>query len=465
MKSARIIVAGVLAIGFVLALALVYTFKNRSSANTVKNDTPLDVSLPSHSLQEEAWATFKDMISKYPSEQPQWEKWEDKCKVDLEACPDGRVPKIEQLLSTEASNWKMNRTDEYLALTLLRDSVRLPVQLELNHSLDKATPQQFASVLFNKQAAVSVIDGEMKLNVDKPIKFLKGSMLAKVVWTVIPIDGGKNQPFFPMYVTKVMNPADEQNLSPNPFVAPPPPGNYWSQFSIDMSVKDASGGCRPETGVVPLNCIHQYSFPGGKGSSGANLIAAMEHEPVRQTFDAVNHICTTDTCMLALMGVHIMKRLTDDDPSTQGGKYPWLFITFWWTGQDNGQNLPEPWKYFQMNVTQLPRVDEAEAGKHNICFNPYLESVKVGGPQSNCVNCHTFAAWNPAKGHASPAPAGAGIKLGAAAIATPPSAKAVMDYKNQFRPTDFVWSMATFPGMTSGPPSKSNSVKALPVDR
>jgi hypothetical protein len=250
----------------------------------------------------------------------------------------------------------------------------------------------------------------------------------------------------------VSSAAGEQNLSSDAFNRPPAV-KYWTPFSIDMNVKDASGGCTPETWVVPLDCIHQYLINAEKGSAGMRILTAMQNEPVRQTFKAVYPSCATKDCLLLLMGIHIMMRLKDGDPATQGGKYPWVFMTFWWTGQDNGRKLPEPWKYYQMNVTQSPRDDSPAAADHNVCFNPYLEGVEQGGPQSNCVNCHTFAAWNPEPGHVSPVTTGAGI-LGAVPIGFTPDPKIAEPYKQQNRLTDFVWSMASYPG-----PKSSSSLK------
>jgi hypothetical protein len=427
----------------------------RTASRKPNRNSPPDQCTPEASTLSEAWATLASLVPVSAKDMPQWESesWSDKCQLNLEACPDERVPTIQDLFGNHDPEWLNEHASEIRGVTILRNSLRLPVQLADTQSSKADNGPRFAAVLFNQQAADSVREAEQELTSGGKVEFQQGSMIAKVIWNIISIKNGKSEPQLPMWVTKVMDAHGEQMFPPDAF-SPPSPAttDYWTSYSIDTNVKDSSGGCTPDTAVVPLDCIHWYEFSAMPGSPGSTIIAAMLKESVRHTFRTVYQYCSDDDCMLVLMGIHIMKRLDDSDPASQGGKYHWLFMTFWWTGQDNHQNLPEPWKYYQVNATQLPRNDNAVACRHNVCFNPYLESVQSAGPQSNCVNCHTYAAWNPATGHDSPVRKGASESLGAAPIGVKINPIVADCYAHKYRPTDFVWSLAGYASENSSRP-------------
>src|ERR1700679_3108511 len=129
-------------------------------------------------------------------------------------------------------------------------------------------------------------------------------------------------------------------------------------------------------------------------SASPSLRQAAELQQNTNNGLTINNSCgrNTPSCNIALMGIHFMIRLEESDPLRVKGGPPWVFITLWWTGRDNGTNLPSPWKYYQINVTQGFRNDSSPGSvTSNICFNPYLEGKKPFGAVSNCVNCHYFA--------------------------------------------------------------------------
>lgn len=396
-----------------------------------------------------AWKTLARLLPDQNAPWPQWETWHTKCELHLEPCLTN-TPTFQQPLKVagQISNGMKSTFDAIDAasategLFLLRNDVRLPRQLVFAHGLDRAVRPQFASVLFNDRASQSIKIAEGNLSRKEAVHFRPGSIIVKVVWDMISLRSDKSDPATPLFATTVGAAPDEQSAAEAQFAPPPPESQHWIPYSIDLRQTKQLSGCRPEPrAVLPLDCIHQYHFSVRPNSPGAQIVAAMRNEPVRSNFQAVWSACALDDCMLAMVGIHIMVRLDDNDALAQRGRYPWVFMTFWWTGTSNHTRLPSPWSQYQLNVTQAPRNDNV-SDYHNICFNPYLESVLPNGAVSNCINCHRFAGWNPNVNHASPAILGS--LLGSMPLYQRPPARSVERYGSEFRSTDLVWSLASY---------------------
>jgi hypothetical protein len=137
--------------------------------------------------------------------------------------------------------------------------------------------------------------------------------------------------------------------------------------------------------VIPLDCFHAVPL---KLNDPTAAVPSAE----KPTSTVLWETCGKNPCLAVLLGIHFMVHLDDNDPLHPNA--PWIFMTFWWTGEDNGSHLPEPWKYYSVSATQDPRNDSAQDGSRGIIFNPYLEGVHQNGAVANCVTCHAFAAMD-----------------------------------------------------------------------
>jgi len=421
-------------------------------------------------LQRFAWKTLADHLPPpEPREFSAWEKdWKTKVDVGLEQTSDPDTFSTTQLGKQE------NPLDP-----LFRNSFRSVIQFDLNEvassdrkdALSRKSPQ-FASVLFNLEAYRSILKAMPKLKSrgEGPV-FDENSIIAKAIWTLIPIKNG-NSTDAQLEVSNIQSSVDEQyepgKYGVKQFI--PWPGqshdadHFWTGYGLSTTepVLD-NGACIPTTGrAIPMNCL--FSFNLDVSPKNFPVVSKVVRDAKLQANNrfAINGQCGHgDHCVVALMGIHFMVRLRDKDPLIATGASHWVFMTFWWTGKENGRGLPAPWKYYQMNATQTPRMDDAFGGATNVCFNPYLESVlPPAGAVTNCVSCHQYAAYNFSDPSNSKAQNGVGPCLGGKGIGdsiTPPGGceKIRSEYFAGAVRTDFVWSLAGHP--PSAPPQTAVS--------
>lgn len=369
-------------------------------------------------LLKRAWELMASYTSGEYAHAPRWElsDWQTKCDVGLDKCADHKGPV--RLFESDPFNGPFLKTDnsktDHLLLQL-SESLRLPVQDEGEPGTDnaKTKPRRFASVQFDPDAAkILKADVARWSNGDhRPFSHDGKFVLAKAIWTFVPLDeSGKstsdaNQRFL---VTNVQGIADEgwkvkdpESVDLKSFLSP----------TLDASVRDIGmRGCSPRAkGAIPLRCLRAIPLrvlkPRDTGGSTE-----------RETTAALSDTCGSNRCLAILMGIHFMVHLCPNDPLFAHS--PWLFVTFWWNGEDNGQALPAPWKYFAANAVQDERDDSADVhpGERRIVFNPYLEGVRQNGAVANCVTCHSFAAVNGGNPPNSLLDAGAGVCLGSPPI-------------------------------------------------
>ena len=426
------------------------------------------------------------------TELPDWEtNWSTKCDLNLEQCPVPSGSVTPELASepAKAGASPSTNSDKYskaiksltkFELRLLQ-SAKVPVQLRGDHET-LGTPANgsadltLASVLFNNtaKAVLSGAPGTLASHLRQRAipQFQPGSVIAKAVWGIFPLDDQGNiaagTPVFAsiLQTTDSTKPTYEASwikqygaTFPNP-ISDLNWKNYdqvksaWTVPAASSHWKFDAANCLVEPGQLPWNCMNYMSI-------SPSLKQAAQLLQDQQDGLTINTACgDAPKCNIALMGIHFMVRLRDKDPLPGKRASSWVFITLWWTGIDNGTNLPSPWKYYQINVTEDFKNDPPNIGPaSNVAFNPYLEGKLALGAASNCLNCHYYAAYS-ASNLTSMGSTGTDIQHGMKYqdITRFPSKGCAsnQDYPGQQNVvcTDFVWSTANVPLQVPQPPSQ-----------
>jgi hypothetical protein len=357
---------------------------------------------------------------------PDWEtSWSTKCDLHLEECPEPANTVIADTFSkpgaktgTSISTPQDTYSKDLKNLTIfelrLLKSAKVPVQFRGSDQVmgipaNDSADLTLASVLFNNAAkdALPTSQGTLASNLSRGIipEFQPGSVIAKAVWGIFPLDNQGNIAEGTPAFASILQSNDstkstyEASWNKNYSASLPNVLSYWKQYQQVKSAwtvpsgganwKFDSANCAPKPGQLPWNCMNFISV-------SPSLKQAAQLTQNTQNGLTINSGCgNAPKCNIALMGIHFMIRLRKTDPLPGNRASSWVFITLWWTGVDNGTNLPSPWKYYQINVTQDFRNDPPNVGAaSNVCFNPYLEGKRGLGAASNCVNCHYYAAYN-----------------------------------------------------------------------
>jgi hypothetical protein len=307
-------------------------------------------------------------------------------------------------------------------------------------------PLRLASVLFNPEALQSVqsaVDswsrGKMKVKV-KPC-----SILAKAIWTRVPASpNGKSLKLSPLYIYR---PHDQSGGMPPQMLTL---HDDFESVAVDSALIPNDSACaRPDGAAVSPDCFHYHFFNNAAkaGVAGSMAEPGSEFQPTQ---------CDRSSCYFVLVGIHFMMRLDPEHyPKIYKSNRPWLFITLFWTGQDNGVIKQTPWKYYQIRVAQEERGDKpgVKVNQPLFCSNPYLEGTKANGAVSNCVSCHQFARVAPRGKNDSLITDGVGECLGSRPYPLPQNwendvsrrmctPQSESDYDRRGVPSDFVWSLA-----------------------
>jgi hypothetical protein len=369
--------------------------------------------------------------SNAPYDPPKWEHWANKCDVGLlskDICP---AP--DTLFDIDFK--KGDRENRRLPLSFFR-----PVQRELDtapKSHKEGEQPQLASVLYNGIAA-DFIKNQMKIapgSVSIP-KLPAGSVITKAIWALVSKNIDQT-----LYVTD-FTPETERIETGDSFINPPTKGGdnpHFSAVALDLSsaqkCEKSYSASTPMT-ITSGDCIHLYK--------------EVKNIPITNQYPAdFQHNCNPE-CVVALVGLQFMVRTRKDDN--------WIWISVWWTGRDNGKLKNAPWKYYTVDVTNTARSIRTgkDGNQMNIIFNPYLEGVTPpNGANSNCVNCHSYAAFDATTGFSKSSmgvdPAHGGPPLPTIAspqdipplsLPTPSSPIQAGDYLDQSVQTDFLWSIA-----------------------
>lgn len=126
----------------------------------------------------------------------------------------------------------------------------------------------------------------------------------------------------------------------------------------------------------------------------------------------------------------------------------WVWATFWWHDKPNDgpfaadrpAAISGPWRNYLMDVAyDMDRPHQVD-GSPKVAFNPYLEGIMMRGTVSNCMTCHSRAAWPPQGG--LPVPTGP-VREDISRIVVRGSDASTRTYypkTNDFMRTEFLWS-------------------------
>jgi hypothetical protein len=366
---------------------------------------------------------------------PDWDAWSTKADVGL---PDDGAG-IKSSDSQHAGLIAMEFPTQIVSSFVQKSSAEFS-EKGREHGLieNYAQAPQLASVLFNPQAAKSVVNNmlysaptfqnlivalnhQMLFGADRHLpggSFAEGSIAIKLIWEIVPkqhkrllrfydpahpyyFDSTQQQLQYPLgwktkYVLDVDHPTEPCPL----------------QLQSDDPDKPAQ--------LIPIKCL--YAIPIAKGDTQALKELSGDSLELLGGAEEVNY----GDVYAVLVGVHIM-RLTRERPQ-------WEWMTFYWTNTDNGQGWKSPWRFFNMMSTDALR-DEAYKG-HQYCYSPYLEGYK-DGVNANCLNCHRLAAYGQENLLAKALDLAKGDP-------TPDQRRALEeDYFTNAVQTGFIWSLST----------------------
>jgi hypothetical protein len=414
-------------------------------------------------LDAEAWKVLQDQLRwPYSSETPSWDtdRWFTKCAVGLMDC--GQDPESFLFnIDDPSSGTKRHRLSPE-TLFRLSTSMRAPRQNLAGRSVHgsrndfeflEKEPAQLASVLLNKAARDSLLSvvSNWKTGTLSSVAMQPGSILAKAIWKGVPMEGQIASDAEDFYIYPPRNRLDNGDGTGDQA----PTLDVHRDFDaiiIDANQVADNSSCalsrrvdpEPSRRHISPDCFHGYLLK-AKSDLLPKTVSTIDLPPTAIVYSA----CMNRPCYYILLGIHFMVRLGSDDPLYRDGA-PWLFITFWWTGQDNKVFAGAPWKYYQMNVTQVERDDPRAGYPPNICYNPYLEGPLPNGAVSNCASCHKFARISLDKTATSAQDIGVGDCFGSRAFpftganskGDPCDREALIAYDQRRIKADFVWSLA-----------------------
>jgi hypothetical protein len=376
-----------------VTLARAVAHQGKSVSNTAIRPTP-SCNLGSDEMI--AWCEFKSLTNAtttwpmlpldpsgiLPGSRPIWTEWKDKCDLRLGPCASHRLGEgiskgpIEVLSLSLPSQFvphvKRNpklagiifdlRQGHELASVLFspemeQEATRLNSISNLNGELDAADQQL-------KTGAAREID---------PSKLLQNSTVVKLIWEVV----FNKDPRFPAHVYQ------PPSLPPSKLQNP----LFWkTNYLVDGDETIACPARLPLPGfeakapIVPVNCFYHYTVD----ASDENIRGQMSQDGR----DMITpHVPPVTKAMVLLVGAHIM---------VFNQAHPlWQWMTFYWTTMDNGQGWGSPWRHYQMMTTSADH--EGGSLSHPSIANPYLEGY-LDSMQTNCVSCHSLAAYSKAGG-------------------------------------------------------------------
>jgi hypothetical protein len=348
----------------------------------------------SREIRFHAWDIFAGLTRESI---PVWESWDTKCDLDLAKCAKTAdsvrhnimasiaIP-VQSLDAIASTRFPINNP-----AAPDKNRIALPIQ---NLIEDLKKRPQFASVFFDPQAAKHIVDQKlaskehlfdllsMRERLGSPQAereippFPRDSIVIKTAWQVI----------HPGNTVLVWSPSEWANKR-----APrtPVPGFYvdeWHNWvNVDFSLHSKCEDREyPDHATVPLDCFYYYRV----NDSDLPYINSV---PSKFIFDLGSKIY--QPTYLILVAVHITTKETPE----------WDWATFWWSNRSRdiqfGADRPSfvkgnKWRHFLMDTT-LSRMTPRDSldGKNKICFNPYLEEEFTNGIVSNCLECHSRAAY------------------------------------------------------------------------
>lgn len=373
-------------------------FRDRADSNAVA------------SMRAHAWDLFSGLMqAETPEVKPIWESWFTMCDVGLLDC--GKVyaekdPSLHPLLRTfevpvqfldQISGLAPTKANQYAAVSNPDPFAQLLLQL----ANDVRKRPQLASVLFDKQAAVritkdclhpkaagsgaTVIDNcSPKLAGPSTIRdFGRRSVVLKTVWAAISHEDPKLSLKKPSLWNSI--PKDLTNVDLGEVTIP---------IDISSNATPCHEGDYASGEAVPLSCFYSIQVSAGD---------LTELQKMPDLSDLIGAGVAQDD-YLVLVAVHVT---TKEIPE-------WVWATFWWDAQSGSDphraqrpdSFEVKWKHFLMETTLSATTPKEADNGPKICFNPFLESRIMPPPKfaptgiiSNCLQCHSKAAYVPPSAH------------------------------------------------------------------
>jgi hypothetical protein len=399
---------------------------------------------------------------------PQWTAWQGKCDIGL-ATPAACGPQ------TAAA-----QSDKHLLPADLVGGSR-PVQTRVANSLKTATATDsldefasagsIASVLYSPNiASVIHTKGYNRKIVAAPadpaspepggipqisIAGASPSVITKLVWEVV-VSGSINSPAF------VYTPGVQTNVSaPHQLTAIA----NWPRYLIDgdethpCPAGDLPAPTIGNSPTVPINCFFHYQIDTTDKAVMNALTGELKNEIETTVVPPNQH------AFIIMVGAHMM--------SLDAAHPLWQWTTFYWMNTWNPatQNAAtsgglgtwkNPWAHYQMATTSIQK--ELAAGATQPVFNPYLEGhIDPNGNQTNCISCHSLAAYSPTRTMVTDAVTLIDGPRGNPRKGTPtypesqnlaltPTPTSPHGYFGDAIRTHFLWSLATNPNLTPPAP-------------
>lgn len=411
-------------------------------------------------------ASTDNNITKNP---PLWAYWKDKCGLLLTPCAQGRVQPDHRIPLTQSDLFAAS-----FATQILQSN---PGLISKKHILKASDVQgiQLASVLFSPEMEdearrlnnKTALDLEWQSVVNKTgpqreisTQLNSYSTVTKLIWEVV-IPGSSH---VPAYVY-------EKGLVPNVAGGGTEliqPGRWPTQYVINRAPDapcDLHGMQNnlpmpkyPHPPTISVNCFFHYPVDTTDGAIWSMLTDDL-HRVVLADSGAGS--VQSRNAFLILVGAHVMR--FDENHKL------WQWMTFYWTPKVDAttpSSWKNPWKHYHMETTAV-----AQEGIRLIqepIANPYLEGHNdTNGMSTNCLSCHSLAAYSLAGGKSGQAKALVDNTSCDPTNDTP----CYLATENTANPryyddavlTHFLWSIPTNPCLPQIPPTPSTVQQLCPV--
>ncbi len=395
-------------------------------------------------MRTHAW----DLFAGLTGEDPVWNTWYTKCDLNLEKCGSANVESGRGAHRILGSFEVPVQNLEELSLALDSAGQEPPGAAFHSESIQNVLLKlaqnfrdhpQFASVLYNKEAANRIQDSclyprtaDTDKKVSKPCPrlpaapgkvpdFSRGSVVLKTVWESVvvgPDSTGKLTTWKPDVWSRIQK-AGDSDL--NRFKV--------STVKIDtasrLPCQDRDYG---DNELVPLSCFYAFQL------TQEDIDTLVKAPP---DFAAIRDSGVIAGNYVVLVAMHVT---TKEIPE-------WVWATFWWDNHGASDSftagrpasIQPKWRHFLMDTTLSGMTPTENDGGPKICFNPYLETGITNGAISNCLQCHDKAAYGP-KPEIDPYDLGI-LGRDGKTLASGTTYDDSKYFSNRVR-TDFLWSVA-----------------------
>ena len=351
-------------------------------------------------MRAHAW----DLFAGLTKASPVWNTWYTKCDVGLKKCGtqfEQEKPNLHrplrnfevpvQLLNQLYATY-VSAPPQSSGTALNSDPLRKAV---LEFATNFRAHPQFASVIFNQEAADAIRDNcllpsnaGVAMHSFKPCpptpvpggkikEFKRGAVVLKTFWELL-IPGQDGIGELSTWNQEVWNNIQQEN-DPNIARFQIPTLRVATTSESPCQNRDYAND---ET--VPISCFYAFKLSqqdvDALRASPPDLVALSDSGVVADNF-------------LVLVAVHVTTKEIPD----------WVWATFWWDNHGVSDSRADgrpgtigpKWRHFLMENTLSGTTPTEKDGGPKICFNPYLETAIPNGVISNCLQCHSKAAYGP----------------------------------------------------------------------